>query len=312
MSQRNRNHRAATLCSKATGTRYRKCLAWENKGLISVRQPVPDAVSHDQCRFEAMIALTLAEAFRDSQLDGALLGLNRVEPRLHGIELYPHPDMAKRLVRQLLPRLVGDDDGDFQGVPGLRPSWQRDAVTLRDLASSAQARVIWPEGAPPPEADFKLTDRELWRRGPMDDEEERDRDRWTGLYEGRRFRSSAELGVRDMAMSRILRRVALVNRGASPHGFANTYSHSRRDLIIESCCGTDPEESKRLLVQSGIADPVEDPLFGLLEPSVESEGPIDFGDSVCVTFRCRGVDKRIGAHDVPEELIDQLRREWYS
>ena len=144
MSQRTRAHRPAVLCSKATGTRYRKCLAWEEAGLISFRQPVPDALSPEQRPFEAMIALVLAEALCDRQLDGALLGFHRVEPAPDGVSLYPHPAMADRVISELLPRLDDEYWSELRGVPGLRARWHQGTIVLYDLATSAQVHVIWP------------------------------------------------------------------------------------------------------------------------------------------------------------------------
>lgn len=314
MSQRNRNHRAATLCSKATGTRYRKCLEWEEAGLISVRQPVPDAAGPDQRRFEAMIVLTLAEALRDSQLDGALLGIDRVEPGPLGIRLYPHPDMAKRVVRELLPRVVSEERGEILGVPGLRLRWQHGAFVLFDLTTGAQAHLIWPRRVLPLAADLEAGGRALWQHGRLGGEEEHDRVRWTGeiFGEEERRRLTADMPVRDWAMSRILRRIALVNQGSSPHGFANTYSHFQMDLIIESCCGTDPAESKRLLLQSGMTVAPSDPLRESLTPSSDGEGWVGLSGHIGVAFRCREADRRERPHDVSQELIDRVRREWYS
>lgn len=311
MSQRTRAHRPATLCSKATGTRYRKCLAWEEAGLISFRQPVPDALSRDQRRLEAMITLVLAGALRDFQLDGALLGFHQVEPAPDGVGLYPHPAMANRVIGQLLPRLT--DYGELRGVPGLRARWHQGTIVLYDLTTSARVRVIWPRRLPPGAADLESPGRALWRHDRLDAEEAADRARWTGeAYTHLKRPSVAEATARDWLLSRVLRRVALVNRGSSPHGFANTYSHGYDDLIVESCCGTVPAEIKRLLCQSGMAVPPEDPALEALEAPWQSAGEISLGGHAGVTFRCLRDDECRLKPDRAYAHIDKLRREWYS
>jgi hypothetical protein len=313
VSQRTRVHRPATLCRKATGAQYRKCLAWEEAGLISFPQPVPDALSRDQRRFEAMITLVLAKALCDRQLDGALLGFHRVEPSPDGIVLYPHTAMAKRLIRELLPRLDDEYEGQLRGVPGLRPRWQQGTIVLYDVTTSAQVRVIW-RGCPPLVAvDLESPGVALWRHDVLDAEEATYRLRWTGeAYANPKRRSVVEAAARDWLLSRILRRLALVNQGASSHGFANTYSHVDDDLVVESCCGTDPAKSKRLLVRSGLATPPEDPLLAGLEGPRQGAGQINLGGRIGVTFRCLHDDECTLEPGRANAYIDQQRREWYS
>jgi len=311
VSQRTRAHRPALLCSKATGTRHRKCLAWEKAGLISFRQPVPDARSRDQRRFEAKIALVLAEALRDRQLDGALFGFHRVEPAPDGIGLYPHPAMANRVLRELLPRLDDEYYGELRGVPGLRPRWHQGTIILSDLMTTAQVHVIWPRRPPPATADLESPGRALWRHGQMDAEEAVRRARWTGeAYGDPRRPFAAEAAARDWLLSRVLRRVALVSWGASPHGFANTYSHGK-DLVVESCCGTDPAEIKRLLCQSGMAVSPEDPLLEALEAPSQLTGQISLGGHIGVTFRCLNIDECVLEPGQADSQTEN-QHEWYS
>ena len=314
MSQRTRAHRPALLCSKATGTRHRKCLAWEKAGLISFRQPVPDARSRDQRRLEAKIAPVLAEALRDRQLDGALLGFHRVEPAPDCISLYPHPAMANRVIRELLPRLDDEYYGDLRGVPGLRARWHRGKVILYDLTTNAQVHVIWPRRSPPVAVNLESPGHAIWRYDRLDTEEADGRAWWTGEAYSNPGRPSvaAEVAARDWLLSRVLRRVALVNRGASLHGFANTYSHDRGDLVVESCCGTDPSEVKRLLCQSGMAAPPEDPLLETLEASRQRAGEISLARHIRVTFRCMDYDECVLEPGRADAHIDKQLREWYS
>ena len=241
MSQRTEPIGPAVFCRKATGTRYRKYLAWEEAGLICFRQPVADALSRGQRRFEAMIALVLAEALCDRQLDGALLGFHRVEPAPDGIGLYPHPAMANRVIRELLPRLDDEYYGELRGVPGLRARWHQGTIVLYDLTANAQVHVIWPRRPPPGAADLESPGRALWRHDRLDTKEAAGRARWTGeAYNNPRRPLAAEATARDSLLSRVLRRVALVNRGASPHGFATTYSHGQDLRAIVKTCGWEP------------------------------------------------------------------------
>jgi hypothetical protein len=113
-------------------------------------------------------------------------------------------------------------------------------------------------------------------------------------------------------MSRILRRVALVNRGTSLHGFANTYSHGLDDLIVESCCGADPAEIKKLLGQSGMATPPEDPSLEALKTPRQGAGQISLGGHIGVTFRCLHDDECALEPAQADAYIDKQRREWYS
>lgn len=313
MPHRTSAHRPAVICSRATGTNQRKCVVWEKAGLITSQRPVPDALSRDQRRFEAMIVLVLAKALCEYQLDGALLGFDRVEPAPDGIGLYPHPVMAKRVIRELLPRLDDEYYGELRGVPGLRARWHQGTIVLYDLTTNAQVRVIWPHGHPPATADLESPNgRALWRRDQLDAEEAVGLAWWTGeAYSNPKRPWEAETAARDWLMSRVLRRVALVNRGASPHGFANTYSHGDEDLVVESCCGTDSAKLKDLLDQSKLAKPPKDPLLEALDPPRQHPGEISLRGHIGVTLRCLRDEE---CESEPGRADGNIckRREWYS
>lgn len=312
MSPQNKAHRPAVICSRATGANQRKCRAWEEAGLISSRQPVPDAVDRDQRQFEAMIAMELARTLCDRQLDGALLGFRRVEPAPEGIGLYPHPTMANRMISELMPRLSEYDSG-VRGVPGLRARWHDGTIILYDLMTSAQVYVIWPRRSPPSASDLESSGRALWHHDGLDAEEAGDRARWTGeAYSNPKVPFAAEAAARDWLLSRVLRRVALVNRGASQHGLANTYTHNDQDLIVESCCGTDPAEIKRLLCQSKMAAPPDDPLLEALEAPSQGSGEISLGGHIGVTFRCLRYQECALDPGRVDAYLDNQLREWYS
>ncbi len=67
MSGKN-HYRAAAACSRVTGTSFGRCVEWERRGLLSLRQPVPDAEADDQRTLEAMMIDVLADTFKDRQL----------------------------------------------------------------------------------------------------------------------------------------------------------------------------------------------------------------------------------------------------
>jgi hypothetical protein len=121
----------------------------------------------------------------------------------------------------------------------------------------------------------------------------------------------ADAAARDWLMSRVLRRVALVNRGASPHGFANTYSHVD-DLVVESCCGTNPAEIRTLMRQSGMWAPPDDPYLEALDAPRPDEDEISPSSRTGVTFRCLDDEECRLEPGAAEAHIDEQRREWYS
>lgn len=306
------NNQTAHFCSGATGTNLRNCRAWEKAKLISDKRVVPDALSRDQRRFEAMIVLVLAKALCDRQLDGALLGFQRVEPTPDSIRLYPHTVMANRVLKELLPRLDDDYDGQLRGVPGLRARWHQGTIVLYDLMTRAEARVNWPRRTPPAAADLESPGRQLWRHDRLDIEEADDRTHWSGeAYNNPRRPFVAETAARDWLLSRALRRIKILNLGASPHGFANTYSHQRDDLVIESCCRTGLAEITKWMSHSKFAERPKDPLLDALEALWPSAGETSLAGRIGVTFRCLA-DEECKYGEAAEAYIDEQRREWYS
>ena len=298
---------------KATGARWPECQALDKAGLIP-SPLVPDALNPDQRRFEAMIVLVLAKALSDRQLDRALLGFRRVTPTPHGISLDPHPVMANRVLRELLPRLDDEHYGELRGVPGLRARWHQGTIVLHDLSTTAEVHVIWPRRHRPAAADLESPGRALWRLDRLDAEEAHDRKRWSQeAYRKSRQRWAAEAAARDWLMSRVLRLVALLNQGASPHGYANTYSHGNKDLIVESCCRTDPAKIKRLMRKSEMAVSPKDPLLEALEAPEDGAGQISLRGRIGVTFRCLRDDGCASESGrMLEADIAEQRREWYS
>ncbi|MFJ7152373.1 hypothetical protein ACIQVT_29975 [Streptomyces sp. NPDC100445] len=210
---------------------------------------VADAAHPHQRRLEAQLAHVLASSFQDRQLNGALLGVREAGSGPQSLELTLESDMADEVLRELLPRF-DHIYGGIRGVPGLRIRENRDRVVLHDALSLAQVTLIRSDHGrmrlPSAREDEVL----LWKRTPggLSRDERQEAEEWAGS-EG-----SADLQVRDLLMSRILRSPRLVNRTAEPHGFANCYTHHSGDLVIEWCCGDTVETLCANLLAHGIAD----------------------------------------------------------
>ncbi|MFG2748740.1 hypothetical protein [Streptomyces xanthophaeus] len=242
MSSRTDNrHRVATICRRATGLPHHVCRRWAEDGLITRHQPVPDAHDPAQRAFEAQIVLVLAERLRHEQLDGALLGFTGAVPAPDGLDLSLHPAMADRVVAELLPR-IDTTYGGLRGVAGLRVTGGAGSWELSGLADGGHIRLLHPRPAWTPvlpDDGAGLT--YLWRRRPR------------GLHG---IEAGASDGVpdeaRDRLLSRLLRRISLVNEAGAAHGWANTYTHGSRGVVIEWCCAVSTERMAHRLVRSGL------------------------------------------------------------
>ncbi|MFG2996036.1 hypothetical protein [Streptomyces sp. NPDC048340] len=246
MSRRTDNrHRVATLCREATGLAHHTCLKWAAAGLITRQQPVPDAVGAEQRTFESQLVLELADRLRHEQVDGAVLGFTHARPTRSGLVLGLHPATADAVVAAVLPRL-DEHYGGLRGVPGLRLSPQGGEWVLTRARGEALVRLVHPRAdwAPrlPGHGDG-LT--QLWRshRHGVHPAEEAEERRWVPDSGG-------------ALLSRVLRRPLLVNAAGTAHGWANTYHHGRRSLVIEWCCAMDAPELESRLRRSGLAEPV--------------------------------------------------------
>ncbi|MEV6807118.1 hypothetical protein [Streptomyces sp. NPDC051132] len=283
MSKKQSNRqRAAHVCHQATGVEYNRCLDWAGEGRISRHRPVPDASSPAQRRFEAVLAHTLTKPLRDSQLDGAVLGLRGIEPDGEQPTLHLHPVMADRIVAELLPRFDAGYGG-LRGVPGLRPERADGHWLLVDVSSSAAVRLghEYPGWHPRlPRRERGLT--AVWQDAPdrLSRVERQELAEWD---EGRAERRSP--AARDLLFSRVLRRPLLVNKAGRSHGWVNTYTHFSHDIVFEWCCGVAAVEVAAELRESGItaaADGVVVAPSPDLEPHPER---IDMGEA-SVVLRC--------------------------
>ncbi|WP_405990613.1 hypothetical protein [Streptomyces sp. NBC_00986] len=283
MSKKQSNRqRAAYACNQATGVDYNRCLDWARVGGISRHQPVPDARTPAQRRFEALLAHTLTEPLRDSQLDGAVLGLQGVEPDGEQPTLDLHPVMANRIVAELLPRFDAPFGG-IRGVPGLRLERAGGGWLLVDLSSSAAVSLRHEDAdwqPPLPGRERGLT--AIWRDAPtrLSDIERRDLAEWD---EGRSGWPRPD--ARDLLFSRVLRRPLLVNAAGSSHGWVNTYNHYTYDIVFEWCCGVPAVDVAAELRDSGMtapADGVDVRPSSDMEPHPER---IDMGDA-SIVLRC--------------------------
>ncbi|WP_030763744.1 MULTISPECIES: hypothetical protein [unclassified Streptomyces] len=272
-------HRTATLCARATGVPFTRCAQWAADGIITRHQPVPDGRTAAQRTFEARVAYVLANALRDEQVDGALLGVTGAVPTEDGLTLALHPQMAHRVIAELLPAF-DSDFGGLRGVPGLRLDGDGASWTLRAVGSDARIRLTHPDPRwrpRSPEDTEVLT--ELWRRNPttLDGREEEDLPAWSDT------RGGPQPVLRDIVLSRLLRRPLLVNQAGAAHGWANTYGHAHTDLVIEWCCGTDQDEVERSLRRSGlVAAPPDGVDFRAVGGRPRARGTIALEDAYVV------------------------------
>ncbi|MFE3637105.1 hypothetical protein [Streptomyces cellostaticus] len=210
---------------------------------------VADAAEPHQRRLEAHMAHVLASGFQDRQLNGALLGVREAGPDGRSLELTLESDMADEVLRELLPRF-DHDYGGIRGVPGLRIRGNGNRLVLHDALSPAQVTVARSDHGRLRLPSGREGEVLLWKRAPggLSRDERQEAEEWVDSA------CSADLRVRDLLMSRILRRPRLVNRTAAPHGFANCYTHHSGDLVIEWCCGDTVEALCANLLAHGIAD----------------------------------------------------------
>ncbi|MCY0931799.1 hypothetical protein OTB20_37595 [Streptomyces sp. H27-H1] len=281
MSSRTDNrHRAASICRRATGLPLHVCHRWAAEGLITRVQPVPDAVDGGQRAFEAGVVLVLADRLRHEQVEGALLGFTRAEPGPGGLTLSLHPAMADRVVAELLPR-IDTEYGGMRGVAGLRLTGGPGQWHLSGLLTGARIRLMHPHPEwTPLLPDDGVGTSYLWRRDPS---------RLHGIETGRPYDRWGE--ARDWLLSRLLRRVSLINEAGAAHGWANTYTHGNRGVVVE-CCAVSGQHMTRSLLRSGLTMVPPD-LTGGHEPDevATAHGQLGLGDAL-VTVRQAGCAAR--------------------
>lgn len=223
MSRRTDNrHRVATICREATGLPHHTCMRWAADGLITRRQPVPDAADEQQRTFEALVVAELADGLRGHELrDGALLGFTRARPEPGGLTLSLHPATADRVLGTLLPR-IDEHQGGLRGVPGLRLVPRSGTWLLTRVQGRAAIHLIHPaaDWRPAlPEHGEGLT--QLWRRDRhrMHPAEAADWEQRSG--------AGHDHGVpaQNCLNSRLLRRPLLLAAAGAAHGSANVYTH---------------------------------------------------------------------------------------
>ncbi|MFF4157508.1 hypothetical protein [Streptomyces sp. NPDC001678] len=291
MSNTSNRERAAKACAGATGVPLGRCRKWAREGLISPHQPVPDASSAPQRQLEAFAANTLANTFRDHQLDGSVLGVVKAEPSSDSLDLQLHPVMANHVIAALLPR-VDWEYGGLEGVPGLRPRDRAGQLVLEDVSGRAALRITQPAGERLRLPQGRRGELAMWRKSPrrLHGSEEPDLSSWQS---GSRQRERSF--ARDYLLSRMLRRPRLLNRAAKAHGFANSYTHGYSDLVVEWCCAASVEEMASLLRRSGLtAQPAS-----LVCATTESFlGNLDLGPS-------RVVIRRLPRCTIPYDVISE-------
>jgi len=299
-------HRPAAWCSRLTGAPYTRCLAWEQQGLISRHNPVPDAGTRAQRNFEALIFTELANELRDRQLDRAIVGVVAVTPARDEITLWLHEMMAKRVWWSLLPRY--DAEFEVLGVPGLRVHEEGGrGVVLRDLWSDARVRVVQSPRCLP---ELHSQEHALWTSEKRLHDEEARR---------RAFEDDHPISGCDWLLSRLLRRPLLLSRAASSHGWANSYTPAGGVLTVESCCTEQPAALAEKFRKSGLTRLPDDMQVGTahstLPPLPEGHGTLDVGEAritlrsgVC-SSRSPEATKRIR---LLQEQWYRFERHWYS
>lgn len=229
---------SAAICADATGVDYRTCLEWRKSNRIGRKQPIPDARSAAQRSFEAHLAFRLAIGLCDRQIDGAVLGVVKSVPSADHLELELHPQMAKRALLVLLPSYYSEQDY-YDGVPGLRREPDADTLVLRDIPTNSQVRV---SGLPVGVIRSALLAGA--RKGVARQDtillkkEMRQRARWSKAARGEEER---QVVARDWLLSRLLRRPVLLGEIGAAHGWVNSYAHNVNDVVLEWCCGPDPQ-----------------------------------------------------------------------
>ncbi|MFH8747144.1 hypothetical protein ACH4GK_07885 [Streptomyces rimosus] len=265
--------------------------------------PIADAPDRHQRRLEACVAHVLATGFQDRQLNGALLGALDAQPTAGHLTLQLEPDMADEVLRVLLPRF-DEHYGGVRGVAGLRLRSRRRQIALCDALSPARIMVVRADGGPLRLPTARDGETLLWQRetSGVSQEEESEATDWA-----RSMPAIVNVPVRDLLFSRILRRPALVNRVAAPHGLANCYTHHSGDLVIEWCCGDTVEAFCAVLLAHGFIDDLPRPdAIELLSPHAARLG----GRTVILQRHstCMFEGERFSDHEVAR----RIRRDYAS
>ncbi|MBU7598380.1 hypothetical protein JGS22_012320 [Streptomyces sp. P38-E01] len=253
-----RSVRAAEVCATATGWKRERCEEWAAQGFLTTDRPVPDGYDAEQRSLEAHAANVLGNELSDGQLDGKVLGITRLRPAPNCPTLVLQPQMANAVLAALLPRHESAFGG-LKGIPGLRIArLGRNSVILERVGTrTRRARLElrsqhtgWQPRLPTDRRTEEGEEiRQLWNSdGSLLPVEEESLDLWNN-WPGSRTQIRVD---RDWVLSRMLRRSCLLNKVASAHGWANTYTHGYDDLVLEWCCGIDLVELRELLAQSGL------------------------------------------------------------
>ncbi|MFD0273223.1 hypothetical protein ACFVHB_04805 [Kitasatospora sp. NPDC127111] len=301
MSSSDNITRLAKRIRRSTEIPWATALRLARSGDAFVKAPVPDTVDADQLRLEAMVTHTLANAFQDRQLNGALLGVVHADTEGDELLLRLEPGMATEALGELLPRWDAHYRG-LRGVPGLRPRADGDQVVLSSLLGGARITLATADRSPFRTPRVLDGETPLWDRSPavLVDPELAGARRWDSPPE--RDRSA-----RDLLLSRVLRRPALVNRAAAPHGIANCYTHGTTDLVISWCCGPALEELLATLLAHGTAEGLPKAAAARYLPASDTAL---LGGQALVLRRHRSCT--VPTHSISPEALDALTREDYA
>ncbi|MEU5780120.1 hypothetical protein [Micromonospora lupini] len=236
MSRELRQKRTARRARLFSGLSYSRALQYARDGLITSDRPLPDAVDTRQQAFEAAVLHALVEGFPDSrQVPQGFLGIAAVRPRPADLTLHLDPEVAPAVLAALIPT-YDHDYGGLRGAPGFRlrrrgrGCWQ--AYSAAHPSSTAVQIVAREEVlADAYQAIADIDDGPQLGTGPgltRAEQEELD------------FRERlAWVGAGNLLLSRVLRRILLINLVGRSHGLVNLYCHHYAGLVFEWCCGPD-------------------------------------------------------------------------
>ncbi|GAA2714087.1 MULTISPECIES: hypothetical protein [Streptomyces] len=209
--------------------------------------------------------------------------------------------MADEVVRELLPRFDAHYRG-IRGVAGLRIQLSSRSIVLHDALSSARITMTRTDGQAWRLPTARDGETPLWDAGHPSPKERLEADEWAESIP-----SIVNVPLRDLVLSRLLRRPVLVNRAAEPHGFANCYTHHSGDLVIEWCCGDTVEAFCAALLAHGFIDGVP-PTEAIKLASPHSA---QLGGDIVVLRRHSSCLYRRGAFGV-QEITEYIRKGYGS
>lgn len=248
--------RVAKLAHRLTGMGHSAARQLAHAGIIRQDRPIPDAATPQQRAFETRLMYALINAFPDRQQPtGFPWAIAAAIPTEHGLDLYPAPHTADRLLGALLPR-YDHNYGGVLGVAGARATIAGSTWwTLHDLDSDAQVRVAATATCDPDRgrhwaAGDQTSVIDAARLTPHERSAQRHPVRLA------QHKPPGWLHHRDVLGSRLLRRPGLTRWLARTHGCVNIYTHAELDVVIEWCCGPSVPDMIRDVLRAGLTSSI--------------------------------------------------------